>query len=80
MGEGWNAFFFAQRGCAVEGNDLSETAIERFLTLSERFDLGIQAKADINEFQIKPDYYSLIILSNILNFSLIKKLDQVKKA
>lgn len=84
MGEGRNAFFFAQRGCAFEGIDLSETAIARCLTLSEKFDLGIQAKvADITECQIKPDHYSLIILSDILNFFPDKEIgpmiDQVKK-
>ncbi len=69
IGEGRNAFYFAQKGFAVEGIDLSETAIERCLALSDKYQLNIEAKVDdITAFDIRPNHYSLIILSNILTF------------
>ena len=69
IGEGRNAFFFAKQGFAVEGIDISETAIKRCLEYSKEHNLNIQAKVqDITSFEIEPNKYSLIILSNILNF------------
>lgn len=84
IGEGRNAFFFAQKGCAVEGIDLSETAIERCKTLSKKYQLNIEAHVeDVETFDIKPNQYSLIILSNVLNFipepKIAPLLDQVKR-
>lgn len=84
IGEGRNAFFFAQKGFAVEGIDLSETAIKRCLAISEKLQLKIEAKVDdIITFDIKPHHYSLIILSNVLNFfpeeEIALIIDKVKK-
>ena len=84
IGEGRNAFFFAQKGFAVEGIDLSETAIKRCLAISEKLQLNIEAKVDdITTFDIQPNHYSLIILSNVLNFfpeeEIALIIDKVKK-
>jgi 2-polyprenyl-3-methyl-5-hydroxy-6-metoxy-1,4-benzoquinol methylase len=69
IGEGRNALFFAKQGYAVEGIDISETAVERCLELSKEHNLIINAKVqDITSFEIEPNKYSLIILSNVLNF------------
>ena len=69
IGEGRNAFFFAEQGFVVEGIDISETAIKRCLEFSKEHNLNVQAKVqDITSFEIEPNKYSLIILSNILNF------------
>ncbi|WP_350301310.1 class I SAM-dependent methyltransferase [Peribacillus frigoritolerans] len=69
IGEGRNALFFAEQGFAVEGIDISETAVERCLELSKEHNLNVNAKVqDINSFEIEPNKYSLIILSNVLNF------------
>ncbi|MEC0348056.1 class I SAM-dependent methyltransferase [Peribacillus frigoritolerans] len=69
IGEGRNALFFAKQGFAVEGIDISETAIERCLELSKEHNLNVKAKVqDITSFEIEPNKYSLIILSNVLNF------------
>jgi len=84
IGEGRNAFFFAQKGFAVEGIDLSETAIKRCLSISEKLQLNIEATVDdITTFDIQPNHYSLIILSNVLNFfpeeEIALIIDKVKK-
>lgn len=69
IGEGRNAFFFAKQGYEVEGIDISETAINRCLQLAEKYNLPIDTKVgDIREYEVKKDNYSLIILSNVLNF------------
>ena len=69
IGEGRNALFFAKQGFAVEGIDISKTAVERCLELSKKHNLNVNAKVqDITSFEIEPNKYSLIILSNVLNF------------
>lgn len=69
VGEGRNALFFAKQGFSVEGIDISDTAIQRCMKLSQEYNLNIDAKVDdITSFEIKPNSYSLIILSNVLNF------------
>lgn len=69
IGEGRNALFFAKQGYEVEGIDISETAINRCLQLSKKLNLNIDAKVDdIRTFKVKKEEYSLIILSNVLNF------------
>jgi len=69
VGEGRNALFFAKSGFKVEGIDISETAINRCLELSKEYEVHIDAKVeDITTFEIKKEEYSLIILSNVLNF------------
>lgn len=69
IGEGRNAFFFAKQGYEVEGIDISETAINRCVEQAEKYNLPIDAKVgDIREYEVKKDNYSLIILSNVLNF------------
>nr|TXF81835.1 class I SAM-dependent methyltransferase [Alkalicoccus halolimnae] len=69
IGEGRNALYFAQQGYEVEGLDISKTAISRCQELSEEYNLNIKAEAaDIREYDVQKDEYSLIILSNVLNF------------
>ena len=69
VGEGRNALFFAKQGFEVEGIDISETAIRRCLELSKENKVDIDAKVgDITTLEIKKNEYSLIILSNVLNF------------
>ena len=69
IGEGRNAFFFAKQGYEVEGIDISETAVSRCLEMAEKYNLWIDAKvSDIREYEVREGYYSLIILSNVLNF------------
>ncbi|SOC43794.1 class I SAM-dependent methyltransferase [Ureibacillus acetophenoni] len=69
IGEGRNALFFAKQGFVVQGIDISETAINRCLDLSKEHNLKIVAKVDdIRNYEVKKDQYSLIILSNVLNF------------
>ncbi|MGD7023787.1 class I SAM-dependent methyltransferase [Rossellomorea vietnamensis] len=69
IGEGRNALYFAGQGFTVEGVDLSPKAIERCRTAAEEAGLSILTlKEDLRNYQIEEDSYSLIILSNILNF------------
>lgn len=78
VGEGRNALFFANLGYKVAGIDISETAINRCLDLSKRFNFQIDAKvADITTFDINKEEYSLIILSNVLNFFSVNEIKKI---
>ncbi|TYS16674.1 class I SAM-dependent methyltransferase [Rossellomorea vietnamensis] len=69
VGEGRNALYFAAHGFTVEGVDISTNAIERCRTLAEEAGLNILTlPGDLRNFHIEKNSYSLIILSNILNF------------
>ncbi|MGF2616185.1 class I SAM-dependent methyltransferase [Rossellomorea vietnamensis] len=69
VGEGRNALYFAGNGHTVEGVDFSSKAIERCRKLADEAGLTIlTVTEDLRKFQIKENSYSLIILSNILNF------------
>ncbi|MEL3958181.1 class I SAM-dependent methyltransferase [Caldifermentibacillus hisashii] len=78
IGEGRNALYFAKQGYKVEGIDISETAINRCLLLSKEHNVNINAKVDdIRTYDIKKEEYSLIILSNVLNFFSIKEVNDI---
>lgn len=76
MGSGRNAVFLAQNGFDVEGVDRSEIAIQNTLRLAKenRVILKTQAADLESEYQIKADYYDLIICFNYLQRSLIPRI------
>jgi tellurite methyltransferase len=78
MGSGRNSIFLAKLGFEVEGVDLSETAVQNALQFAQQNGLNMVGKAaDLeNNYQIKEDYYELIICFNYLQRSLIP---QIKK-
>ncbi|MEA3319540.1 MAG: class I SAM-dependent methyltransferase [Bacillota bacterium] len=69
IGEGRNALFLASKGFIVDGVDISKTAVERCLKNAKEANLDINAEVgDLMEYKIEQNSYSLIILSNVLNF------------
>lgn len=62
MGEGRNAVFLARQGLEVEGVDISDVAIRKAKLLAREHNVTIQTvSADLNEYQIKPNSYDVIL-------------------
>ncbi|MCM2603923.1 class I SAM-dependent methyltransferase [Rossellomorea marisflavi] len=69
MGEGRNAYYFAAKGHPVTGVDYSSAAVKRCGEIAIESGVEMEALvADITRFPVPPSTYSLIILSNVLNF------------
>jgi tellurite methyltransferase len=69
IGEGRNAFPFAQMGHAVEGVDTSPTAVERCLSRAREAGYRVRAQVgDLRQFSIDPETYALVIAAWTLNF------------
>ncbi|MEI5908164.1 class I SAM-dependent methyltransferase [Bacillus spongiae] len=69
MGEGRNALYLASLGFEVQGVDISDKAIQRCNRFAKEKGLLIDSHVrDLREFKIEKQSYSLIILSNVLNF------------
>ncbi|UTE70871.1 class I SAM-dependent methyltransferase [Rossellomorea marisflavi] len=69
MGEGRNAHYFAAKGHPVTGVDYSSSAVSRCqeFCIESGFEMETIV-ADITQFPIPSSSYSLIIISNVLNF------------
>lgn len=69
MGVGLSSLYFARMGYLVEGYDLSEAGVQACSNRAkaENIILTVQ-QSDIREIHIKEEEYSLIILSNVLQF------------
>jgi len=75
MGEGRNAVYLAKKGFQVTGVDLSEVAIRKAKLLAR--DQGVQIRtviADLNQYQIAPASYELIVVIQYLQRSLIPQI------
>jgi tellurite methyltransferase len=69
IGEGRNALYFSSLNFEVEGVDISEKAIQRCSKHAEEVGLDIKVSVgDLRNLHIQENAYSLIILSNVLNF------------
>lgn len=61
MGEGRNAVFLAKKGFLVEGVDISRVGIRKAQALAAENGVKIETiNADLNDYRIKPDSYSVI--------------------
>lgn len=61
MGEGRNAVFFAKKGFFVEGVDISRVGIRKAQALAAENGVKIETiNADLNDYRIKPETYSVI--------------------
>lgn len=65
--------------------DLSETAVARALKLAKRDNFELKAVVqDIGSMEMKPESYTLVIISNVLNFfheqDIQKLVEKVKKS
>jgi len=75
MGEGRNAVYLARNGFDVDGVDISEVAIKKARSLAREF--GVQINpilADLTTYQIKENYYDLIVNINYLQRSLVPEI------
>jgi protein-L-isoaspartate O-methyltransferase len=75
MGEGRNAVFLAKKGFQVTGVDLSEVAIRKAKLLAREQGVQIRTQvADLNQYQIPPERYDLIVNIQYLQRSLIPQM------
>ncbi|XXM72399.1 class I SAM-dependent methyltransferase [Lysinibacillus sphaericus] len=78
MGEGRNALYYAGKGFNVEGIDISETAVNRAISIAEDHGLRLEAKVnDLISLEIEENAYSVIILANVLTFFKDEEIKQV---
>lgn len=69
VGTGRNSLFLSAMGYDVEGVDFVEENITNYLKKSKELNLDVTGTvADIRDFEIKENEYSLIIVSWVLNF------------
>lgn len=75
MGEGRNAIFLAKNGFRVEGNDLSEVAIQKALAFAKESKVTIKANvADLTEVKIPENQYEFILVSLFFDPKIIEPL------
>ena len=78
MGEGRNAIFLAKQGFMVDGNDISDVAVDKTLAEAKKQNVSIKANvADLNQYPYPESYYDFILVSLFYEKSLIP---QFKKA
>ena len=64
MAEGRNAIYLAKKGFIVEGNDISEVAIDRALEAAKKQNLEIKATvSDLEQFKYPSERYDFILVS-----------------
>ncbi len=77
MGEGRNAVFMAKKGFRVDGVDISEVALRKSKRLAREQGTSITTiNADLNNYQIRPESYDVILNIDYLQRSLVP---QIKK-
>lgn len=81
MGEGRNAIFLAEKGFAVEGVDVSKTAIDRCIQLAKERNAVINVHVgDLRDFKIAEEKYSLIVAAGAsLNFLKRSEIEKVAR-
>ncbi|MEF9991224.1 MAG: methyltransferase domain-containing protein [Romboutsia sp.] len=69
VGTGRNSLFISSIGYDVEGVDIVDENIKNYLEKAKELQLDVKGTvADIRDFEIKENEYSLIIVSWVLNF------------
>ena len=64
MGEGRNAIFLAKNGFTVEGNDISEVAIDKTLAEAKLQKVKIKTTlGDLNQYHFRENTFDLIVVS-----------------
>lgn len=78
VGTGRNSLFLSSIGYDVEGVDIVDENIKNYLEKSKELQLNVDGTvADIREFEIKENEYSLIIVSWVLNFFKKSEIDMI---
>jgi tellurite methyltransferase len=74
MGEGRNAIFLAKKGFQVDGNDVSDVAIDKAMGEAKRHKVQIKPiLADLNQYSIPEGTYDFILVSLFYSKSLMPK-------
>lgn len=80
VGTGRNSLFLSSIGYEVEGVDIVDENIKNYLEKSKELQLDVKGTvADIRDFEIKENEYSLIIVSWVLNFFKKSEIDIIIK-
>jgi len=74
MGEGRNAIFLAKHGFVVDGNDLSEVAVDHAIEEAKIQHVNIKGiVADLTEYKYPENYYDLVMVSLFYMGDLVPK-------
>jgi tellurite methyltransferase len=74
MGEGRNAIYLAKKGYTVDGNDISDTAVDRAMESAKLAHVRLNGKvADLLKVNYQNEYYDLIVISQFYVDSLMPK-------
>jgi 2-polyprenyl-3-methyl-5-hydroxy-6-metoxy-1,4-benzoquinol methylase len=75
MGEGRNAVFLAKKGFIVDGVDISEVALRKAKRLARENGVSITTiNADLEQYQIRPEAYDVIVVIDYLQRSLVSQI------
>jgi tellurite methyltransferase len=75
MGEGRNAVFLAKKGFKVDGVDFSDVALRKARRLARENNVSINTiNADLRKYQIRPNYYDVILNIEFLQRSLVPQI------
>ena len=74
MGEGRNGVYLATQGFNVTGLDIAEKGLEKAHRLAKKHNVTIETKVvDLENFQIKPNTYDVILCSYYMQKDLFKQ-------
>lgn len=81
MGEGRNAIYLSKKGFIVDGNDLSETAVNRAMDEAKAQGVAIKGiVADLNQYRYPENYYDFIFVSLFFSADLMPKFKRALKS
>ena len=80
MGEGRNAIFLAKKGFRVDGNDLSEVALDKALSEAKAQHVTLKASvADLKTFHFPENEYDFILVCQYYDKNLVSHLKKAQK-
>ena len=80
MGEGRNALYLAKRGFEVDGNDISEVAVDKTLAEAKTAHVTLQTTvADLNKYNYPENHDDLIVVSLFYQKSLLPRFKKALK-
>ena len=80
MGEGRNAIYLAKRGFTVDGNDVSDVAVEKAMAEAKQQKVTLKPiVADLNQYNIPENTYELILVSLFYSKTLVPKFQKALK-
>jgi tellurite methyltransferase len=80
MGEGRNAIYLAKHGFTVDGNDLSEVAVEHALDEAKAQHVTMKGVvADLTEYRYPENYYDFVMVSLFYMDDLVPKFKKTVK-